>query len=293
MKKKALIYCLFLFFFSGTLSSNQIKKYRIEGTIGKSFDGQYAKLSLRDDNQAITHTDISIIDLGRFSFEGDEYLNNISSITIEDRYGSTTHSVLGLLLESGNINVSFNEEHPYVGGTLLNDVFMEYLDSMRYFRTKKVEIEPQWENSIVINLKTELGRLYYNEGEFIMNFIKRNFTNPLGKSLFMSCLDIGFIPMNIYVYGNINDKKLDEIFSFVDDETKIHPRFISYIRELENTITNGDEMHAHIGKEIENFTCSFGKQLPCRDIFTKRIENKLSKDSSCDPRNESNSRNCY
>ena len=138
--------------YSGMLSTIiiQSEKFYIKGTIDKSFDGQLAILSIKDDYLKIIHSDTSIINQGRFSFDGNEYLNNLSTIIIKNNEGTQTQPVLGLMLENGIINVSFSEDRPYLSGTPLNDMFMGYRDSIRYFVTKISEIESQWDNNTII-----------------------------------------------------------------------------------------------------------------------------------------------
>lgn len=259
MKKYILIICFGFMFFSGAFPSIQNGKFRVEGTIDRSFDGQLAVLSIRDDNQTITRSDTSIIDQGRFLFEGSECLNNLSSIIIQDKYGIKTCPMLELLLESGLIFVSFTKDQPYMCGSPLNDAFRSYLDSVRYFRTEIAKIEPKWENEIVIFPGTELERLYYAQGEYMMNFTKQNYTNQLGKLLFVRNLDIGLIPVSLYI--SENKKSMDEIFAFVNDEIRAHPRFISYMKMMKKV----EASSSLTGTKIENFS-----------LLTLRGKSKLS-----------------
>ena len=207
-----------------------------------------AILSIKDDYQKTTRSDTSIINTGNFSFAGNEYLDNLSSIIIEDKYGIKTRPELDLLLESGTISVSFDKDQPCMEGSPLNNIFMEYLDSTSFYRAEIAKIEPKWENEIVIIPDTELERLYYAQGEFMMNFTKQNFSNPLGKALFMKNLDIGIISTSLYLA--VCEKKLDEIVDFVDNETRLHPRFTS----LYSTMQKVKAAPVLIGMKVENFS---------------------------------------
>lgn len=248
MRKFIIIFCLGVIFSSESFSSLNNGKFRINGTISKSFDGQMAILSIKDDYQKTTRSDTSIINTGNFSFAGNEYLDNLSSIIIEDKYGIKTRPELDLLLESGTISVSFDKDQPCMEGTPLNNIFMEYLDSTSFYRAEIAKIEPKWENEIVIIPDTELERLYYAQGEFMMNFTKQNFSNPLGKALFMKNLDIGIISTSLYLA--VCEKKLDEIVDFVDNETRLHPRFTS----LYSTMQKVKAAPVLIGMKVENFS---------------------------------------
>ena len=132
MRKFIIIFCLGVIFSSESFSSLNNGKFRINGTISKSFDGQMAILSIKDDYQKTTRSDTSIINTGNFSFAGNEYLDNLSSIIIEDKYGIKTRPDLVLLLESGSISVSFDKDQPCMEGSPLNNIFMEYLDSTSF-----------------------------------------------------------------------------------------------------------------------------------------------------------------
>lgn len=248
MRKFIIIFCLGVIFSSESFSSLNNGKFRINGTISKSFDGQMAILSIKDDYQKTTRSDTSIIDMGNFSFAGNEYIDNLSSIIIEDEYGIKTLPELDLLLESGTISVSFDKDQPCMEGSPLNNIFMEYLDSTSFYRAEIAKIEPNWENEIVIIPDTELERLYYAQGEFMMNFTKQNFSNPLGKALFMKNLDIGIISTSLYLA--VCEKKLDEIVDFVDNETRLHPRFTS----LYSTMQKVKAAPVLIGMKVENFS---------------------------------------
>lgn len=85
MRKFIIIFCLGVIFSIESYSSLNNGKFRINGTISKSFDGQMAILSIKDDYQKTTRSDTSIIEMGKFSFAGNEYLDNLSSIIIEDK----------------------------------------------------------------------------------------------------------------------------------------------------------------------------------------------------------------
>jgi len=123
---------------------------------------------------------------------------------------------------------------------------IEYLDSISLYRAEIAKIEPKWENEIVIIPDTELEGLYYEQGEFMMNFTKQNLSNPLGKALFMKNLDIGIISTSLYLA--VRKKKLDEIVDFVDNETRLDLRFTS----LFNTMQTVKAAPVLIGVKVGN-----------------------------------------
>jgi thiol-disulfide isomerase/thioredoxin len=243
-----LIICIEIVISYGTYVTAQNGKFRIEGAIDKSFDGQLAILTVMDDYQTITHSSTSIINEGKFSFEGKEYLDNLSYIFIKDKYGSEIYSEINLLLEAGTIYIHFSDKNVRMRGTPLNDMLIEHLDSIRYFRTKIIKIEPKWENEIVISPDTELERLYYAQGECMMNFTKRNIRNPLGRALIMNHSGLGTIAWDIYI--DKSERTFDEIFTFIDNEIRNHPRFMTYREKMKKA----KEISLFIGKQIEDFT---------------------------------------
>lgn len=251
MKKIILSICLGIIFSGEIFSSVPEGKFRIEGTIDPSFDGQLAILSLKNDYQTVIALDTSVIARGRFSFEGEEFLPNLSSLRIENKKGVQTRPELDLLLESGTISVSFSADKPYLAGTALNDAFREYQDSMTYFQAQIAKIEPEWGNEVIIFPGTKLEKLYYLQGEYMMNFTERNFTNPLGKALLMRNLEAGLIPTGLYI--STSKKGVDELFAFVDGTTRKHPRFISYRKMMEKAKA-ASSMISDL--KIENFSFS-------------------------------------
>ena len=271
MKQTLLIICIFFLFFSGTFSTMQNGKYRIEGTIDKSFNGQKAKLSLMNDDQLPSRSFFSVIDQGRFSFEGDEYLNNLSSITIiEDNSGEevTTHYGLELLLESGTIKVSLSKDRAFLGGTHLNEIFSVFQDSMKYLLSeinKGAIIKDAF-----ISYPIESASLFTATGDYYIDFTKHNFQNSLGKALLMKFLNNRYVFQVMYVVININ--RLDEILAFVDDETRTNPNFVSFMNKQKEKIASEEFKSYIIGTKIQNFTLNTQndetKQL--YDFFEKK-----------------------
>lgn len=266
MKRISLIICLGILFSIGAFSAMAPAKFHIKGTIDKSFDGQLAILSLKIDGQTAIPTDTAVISQGQFSFEGNAYPVYLSSLAIEDKYGTRTCPELELVLEPGILSVSLSKDQSFVEGTPLNGIYREYQDSMKYFKTQIAQIEPQWENEVVIFPGTELERLYYTQGEYMINFAKRNYTNPLGKALFMRNLEIALIPMGLYI--SMSKKTVDELFAFVDDETRTHPRFITYKKVMEKARAASSLS----GKKIGNFSFSTpsGKSKPIKAFIGKK-----------------------
>ena len=266
MRKVILSICLSFVFSSGILSNSDNGKFRIEGVIDRSFDGQLAILYTNDNNRITIYSDTVVIKKGQFLFKGNEDVTNFSFIAIEDKDGNKTRPVLEMLLESGTTNVSFSEDQPRMKGSPLNETFMEFQDSMRYYNGEIAKIQPKWENELVIFPGTELERLYYAQGKYVMNFMKQNILNKLGNMLFLSNLNIGFISMGLYVYNS--KAELEDIFAFVDAETRKHPRFISYMKAMKKA----KEAPSFVGMKVENytFTTPDGETKQLSDFFGKK-----------------------
>lgn len=246
MKIKLLVIFIGALFLSVSAYS-QSSKYFLKGTINRSHDGQLAVLYKMDEKSIVFKTDTTIIEEGSFYFEGNEFLSNLSSVHIVDKLGSKTGQELELLLESGNIFVDFKGDRPILHGTPQNNLYMIYTDSIKFFNNTIIEIEPKWTTEIVIFPDSELEYQYFSMGNYIMNFIKNNYNKELGKILLMRNLDLGVIPIGIYVSKNL--EKLDEIFAFVDNKTRNHPRFISFMESI-NSAKYSSEI---VGKKVSDF----------------------------------------
>lgn len=247
MRTSILLTYLFVLFSVEALPSVKSGKYVVEGTIDRSFDKKLAILYVKDDYQNVIYSDSTTINQGRFTFEGNEYIGNLSSIVIEGKNGDVVYPGCELLLESRTVFVSFSAAKPEIKGSPLNSLLLEYLDSINVFRTEIAKIEPKWDNEIVIFKNTELWQLYYDLGEYMIGFTRNNYRNPLGKALLMANLDIGSIPITLYV--GENEKDFNEIFSFVNKETRVHPRFISFRQIMENARATP----SHEGMKIDDF----------------------------------------
>ena len=257
---------LLFFLFSNVIYTySQERKYHIQGTVTRSLNGEQAILTVKNEYQAIIHTETSILQKGQFSFEGNKNLNNLSVITIKDKDGVITGMPLDLLLEAGTLNVSFTSKQSRMKGTPLNEIFMIYQDSMRYLQNEIEKISPKWEGEMAIFPGSEQERRNNARGEYMMNFIKRNLSNPLGKAWLMRILDLYYIPTLDYMCSNA--KHFDKIFAFIDDTTRNHPRFISFMEEIKKSIRP-----SLINKKIANFNCFSidGKTIQLSDFIGKK-----------------------
>lgn len=264
-----IIFTIFLglMFFSGTLPEIQKGEYRIEGNIDRSFDGYRAVLSRYDhDNQRVSREICDIAD-GRFLFEGEEKLENLASIIIEDRYGTKALPVLGLILEKGTTMVSYPGNEPRMEGTHLNELYLEYSDSMKYYNSRIAEIGLNWTgSSLYIPSGSELSRLFYQQGKVMMDFIRQNYSNPLGRTMLMSVLSRNNITGIIYL--NESEQSIDETFDFVDDETRNHSRFVSYVNAYKKSI----EKSPLVGKKLsdQSLLTSEGEKVQLSEYIGKK-----------------------
>ena len=128
MRQIVVFFYFSLVFSTLAFSMSAVGKFSIKGTVSRSFDGQRAILSKMNSSHIPIDTDTSIIRQGRFSFEGDEFLDNISTIVVEDKQGTQTCPRLEILLETGNTSVSFSKNRSSMKGIPLNNLFMEYQD---------------------------------------------------------------------------------------------------------------------------------------------------------------------
>lgn len=248
-----------IIFSSGIVVAQQ-GRYRIEGTIDNSFDGQKAKLISIGNSGGVILSDTSRIDGGRFFFEGEEYLENQSTIYIENEFGTRNDRGVGIFLEQGTISISYLENTPHIGGTPLNDILMSYRNAVMSSNSeiKEIEIRLGYNtiNGKFVPPGSELERLYYELGEYMIDFIKENYHNPVGreflKELLVAMSNPAVLSLPNYIYVTRNERSIDEIYDFIDAETRESTYFISYKERLKR-MTGRSPL---IGRKLDAFILS-------------------------------------
>jgi len=123
---KKIIYALFALLFAIGAISCTNNRFQLIGKVPFELDGQTVWLiSYNRENNEVVRKDSTIIQNGGFRFEGIEYLSGASIVHFEESWRRR------LFLESGTINLAFSGEHFFVSGTQQNDIWQNYIDSIR------------------------------------------------------------------------------------------------------------------------------------------------------------------
>jgi thiol-disulfide isomerase/thioredoxin len=169
--------------------------FNLSGEIDKRFDGRNITL-FTFKNDSIFTVDTTTVKNGTFHFQGKEYVEDFSMLSIGNWPDSLIWS-LEVLLERGNISVNLTDkvETNRIGGTPLNDLYQSYFDSTRI-----------------------AGKLDIELGIFSVNFKKENFSNIVGQKLFRE--EVYSSLSGVSAYGS-HSNAFQIILDAADDEYKI------------------------------------------------------------------------
>lgn len=185
MKKITL---LILFALAILLASCKGNSYTIDGKFSdNSFDGKTVFLQKIDslDSETMTILDSVTVKDGKFMLKGttDEPIMGFISVgKLEDADQGTP--VGTLILEPGNINISFDKTNITLGGTPKNDEFNNIHAVMNKLTGLISSITPQEANNP--NLRIQVDSLQNQLQMATFNFSKANIANKAGEFLFYS-----------------------------------------------------------------------------------------------------------
>jgi thiol-disulfide isomerase/thioredoxin len=226
-----LIICLF--FLHGL--SAQDNQFHINGKISTDFNGKQVKLFITYENGRKT-IDSTIIDKGSFNFTGTENPNELSRLFVED----INDKELTVFLEKGKILVTIGKEsYDYsVGGTPLNDLYQSYCDSNAFYSSKVTEMYEKGDGGqttgnntgMTITKGGNLEKIYAKWGGFLVDFKKKNISNPVGKVLFKNNLK-GSMPE--FIWGHGTDSAFQVVYNLADEKLKSDPTVLKYIKQKE------------------------------------------------------------
>lgn len=101
----------------GNIAFSQIH-YIVQGSTSKDLEGKKVYLILVEEDNLIN--DSTVIADGKFSFKGELLQSCWAAVRIDGLNG------IFIVLESGNIRISINEDHVKCEGTLINDAFQKH-----------------------------------------------------------------------------------------------------------------------------------------------------------------------
>lgn len=150
--------CLFIYLLL-FMSVYSQSKFNIEGKVDAKFNNDSVYLFTFTEDETIHKVDTVIVKDGNFSFTGEPDLHSLALISL----GNYPEDVLfsQVVLEEGTISVTLDSLST-VGGTPLNDLYQQYLDTIADLKLRK----KLWE-------------------KYKKSFIKDNIHNPIGKTLFI------------------------------------------------------------------------------------------------------------
>ena len=156
---KKIIYALFALLFAIGVISCTNNRFQLIGEVPFELDGQTVWLiSYNRENNEAVRRDSTIIQNGEFRFEGVKYLSGVSRLRFEDGWS------IFVVLESGTINLNIREQF-FVGGTMQNDIWQNYIDSM-------------WNSAVVYGLIIE------NQSKLVSKMIFEHFAFTLPTNRF-------------------------------------------------------------------------------------------------------------
>lgn len=164
------------------------KKYKIEGTSSiTSLDGKTLYLKMLKGGQWVTVDSAEVVH-GLFAMKGAADTTRMVTLFMGDE------SIMPLILEDGKVNVVISNAELTAQGTPLNNALYEFIDRRNGMELQLGELERK-EARMVLNganledvhasLVKEEETLVKEMNAYVKGFIKDNFENVLGPSVFM------------------------------------------------------------------------------------------------------------
>ena len=161
--------------------------YNITGSSNIStLDGRKLYLKVFTDNDFKKIDSCEVVH-GAFSFSGKLDSVCMANLFMDDE------SLLPLVLEEGNIAVTFNTTKQTVGGTPLNDKLFQFFSRYNQLKNQEVELVRKHDQAImngkdmeevVVALQNTAAQLAQQEDNLVTSFVTNNFDNVLGPGIF-------------------------------------------------------------------------------------------------------------
>jgi len=189
---KKLLLGFFIIFVAISCTKNG---YKINGTTDLNWlNGKTIYLADVD-----TVLDSTVVAKGKFTFVGKIDTAKIAAIWFYNESEEVFQQIV--VLEKGNIDVKFiSEDSTCIGGTVLNNIFMDYFNAMSKF-DKKYTDAMELSDADAMQVGNEII-------DFNFEFCKKNANNIIGKTLFLQ---------NFY---NFSTDRKEEIINLFSDEYK-------------------------------------------------------------------------
>ena len=179
---------LFYAIFCVLMLASCANTYNIQGSSNVSnLDGRMLYLKVIADNDFRKLDSCDVVH-GQFHFAGTFDSVRMASIFMDDE------SVLPLVLEGGDINITLDNTQQSVSGTPLNDELTRFFNRWNQLRSEQLELIHRHDqaimdgshmNAVIEQLNVESVRLSAQEDSLVTTFVTDNFDNVLGPGVFM------------------------------------------------------------------------------------------------------------
>lgn len=163
-------------------------QYAVQGTSSvEELEGQMLTLKVFTDND-MQSIDSARVVHGKFNFCGRMDSTMLANLF----YGEI--SIMPLVLEQGNVELSINETYQEVSGTPLNDSLSDFIQRKAQLDARLAELphmesqmvmEGREYNDILYELRQVSQKMMHENDRLVTTFIRENYNNALGLGIFM------------------------------------------------------------------------------------------------------------
>ena len=208
-----------------TLLASCSESYVIQGTSSVSrLDGSKLYLKVLKDKK-LANIDSCEVVHGKFQFSGTLDTVQMASLYMDDQ------SLMPLVVEKGDINITIDNSQQKVSGSPLNDILYEFLDKHTRLQNQLLELDHRYsqmlldgidEAEIDRTLSAEAAVIAQQEDSLVSSFVEENFENVLAPFIFVQMATS--VP------------QVEHIMSKAPDVFKNHPM----VSEFYKNVTEGD-----------------------------------------------------
>lgn len=238
---------LFLSAIAILLAASQNKpEFTISGQVADTaLEGQQVKLNQFSDGHMVI-VDSSVVTDAKFHFKGNSETPTIHFLTIGEQNKRDAIRTL-IVIEPGNINVSYESGFLNISGTNLNNAYNEFNTTEGEIKAKAMELSNQYsaakENGTLTEeldqqIKAEYNKVVEDSKNLNFDFVKSNIDNILGEYHFFLGIATNMLEPN----------RQRELLSIASEEFKQDEDVARIIKQLEASEA------VEIGKKFIDFT---------------------------------------
>lgn len=211
------------------------ESYVIQGTSSVSrLDGSKLYLKIVKDKK-LSNLDSCEVVHGKFHFSGVLDTVQVASLFMEEQ------SLMPLVVEKGDINITIDNGRQRVSGSPLNDLLYDFLDQHTQLQSRMVELDHRYsqmllegvdEDEIDRVLNAEAAVIAQKEDSLVSCFVEENFDNVLAPFVFVQMATS--VP------------QVEHIMSKAPDAFKNHP----LVAEFYKSVTEGEMIEKSEPREV-------------------------------------------